>query len=65
MRGAGLLMVRGRVAGTWIRTTSARRVDVVNDATPRVTASLRRGVDLEAAAFGRFLSREAVVTFTA
>ena len=65
MRGAGLLMVRGRLAGTWSRTSSARRVDIVIDATPTLTGSLHRAIDLEAAAFGRFLSREAVVTFTA
>jgi len=65
MRGAGLLMVRGRLAGTWTRTVAARRVDITVTATPRVTVALRRGIEREAAAFGRFVDREAVLTFAA
>jgi hypothetical protein len=61
MRGAGLLLVDGRLAGRWSRTVSARRVVVEVVSTPRVTAVLLRGLEREAAAFGRFLDREAEV----
>ncbi|MCL3820087.1 winged helix DNA-binding domain-containing protein [Aeromicrobium wangtongii] len=62
-RGTGLLAVRGRLAGTWTRSVSARRVEVRID-TPPPAATVRRAIDQQAADFARFLSREPVVTFT-
>lgn len=58
MRGSGLLMVRGRLAGTWTRTVTARTVRI--DVTPsaHVTKSTLRAIEQEAAAFGRFVDRE-------
>jgi hypothetical protein len=59
MRATGLLFVAGRLAGSWTRTVSARTVAIdVRPAVP-VTASVRRGVQAEADAFGRFVGREA------
>ena len=58
MRGAGLLMVGGRLSGRWARTVTAKTVRIVVDRAPRPTASVRRALDEEAAAFGRFLGRE-------
>lgn len=64
MRGAGLLIIEGRLAGRWTRTVSARRVVIEVSATPRITRSVRRGLDAEAQAFGRFVRRtpELVIT---
>ncbi|MET1037537.1 MAG: winged helix DNA-binding domain-containing protein, partial [Aeromicrobium sp.] len=61
LRGTGLLMVHGRLAGLWGRTITARRVTVEIAAAPRLTAPLRRALDDEAAAYGRFLERDAEV----
>ncbi|MFC5678051.1 winged helix DNA-binding domain-containing protein [Aeromicrobium endophyticum] len=58
MRAAGLLFVAGRLAGSWTRTLAARTVAIdVRSAAP-TTASLRRGLQAEADAFGRFVERE-------
>jgi hypothetical protein len=58
MRGSGLLMIDGRLCGTWTRTITARTVKIVVDRAPRLTGSVRRALDDEAAAFGRFVGRE-------
>ena len=58
MRGSGLLMIDGRLSGTWTRAITARSVRIVVDRAPRITASIRRALDHEAAAFGRFVERE-------
>ncbi|KQV73746.1 hypothetical protein ASC61_01240 [Aeromicrobium sp. Root344] len=58
MRGAGLLMLDGRLSGRWTRTVTAKTVRIVVDQAPRITAVARRALDAEAAAFGRFLGRE-------
>lgn len=58
MRGAGLLLIDGRLAGRWSRAVGARRVAIAVESTPRVTAPLRRALEAESAAFGRFLGRE-------
>ncbi|MRJ76710.1 hypothetical protein GEV29_09190 [Aeromicrobium sp. SMF47] len=62
MRGTGLLMVDGLLAGTWTRKQSARAVDVVVRASGSVSSTTRRAVEAETALFGRFLGREARVT---
>jgi hypothetical protein len=61
MRATGLVFVRGRLAGSWTRTLSARTVAIDVRTAARATASLRRGVQAEADAFGRFVGREARV----
>lgn len=61
-RGTGLLVVRGRLVGTWTRAATARVVQI-HIAVPSPAADLRGAIDEEAAAFGRFLSREPVVIF--
>ena len=59
MRATGLLFVDGRLAGSWTRTLATRRVTVaVRPAVP-MTPRLRRALDEEAAAFGRFVGLEA------
>lgn len=58
MRGAGLLMVDGRLAGLWSRTIQAATVTIDITTTHRLTASLRRAIDEEAARFGAFLERD-------
>jgi len=64
MRGAGLVMVRGRLAGTWSRAVTAREVAVSVDVVPRLTRAVRAGIEREADAFGRFLSRDVTLTIT-
>jgi hypothetical protein len=59
MRATGLLFVDGRLAGSWTRSISSRRVVVEVGTDRRVTAVLRRALQDEADAFGRFLGREA------
>lgn len=58
MRGSGLLMIDGRLAGRWSRTVSATRVVIEIDRAPRLSGALRQHLDAEAAAFGRFVGRE-------
>lgn len=58
MRGSGLLMVRGRLAGTWTRTVAARTVRIDVTSSTHVTKSTLRAIEQEAAAFGRFVDRE-------
>ncbi|AWB92975.1 winged helix DNA-binding domain-containing protein [Aeromicrobium chenweiae] len=48
MRGSGLLMLDGRLAGTWTRTVSARAVDVVVEAAG-LDGATQRSVEAEAA----------------
>ncbi|MEV7397097.1 winged helix DNA-binding domain-containing protein [Aeromicrobium sp. NPDC092404] len=62
MRGAGLLMIDGLLCARWSRTVSARTVTIVVDRAPRLTAAVRRALEAEAAAFGRFLNREPQLT---
>ncbi|MET0929422.1 MAG: winged helix DNA-binding domain-containing protein [Aeromicrobium sp.] len=61
MRASGLLVVDGRLAGRWSRSITADRVDITVDRAPRLTVALRRHLEAEAADFGRFVGREAVV----
>lgn len=62
MRGTGLLMVDGRLAGLWTRTMTATTVVIDITTSHRLTAPLRRAIDDEAARFGAFVEREADVT---
>lgn len=63
MRGAGLLMIDGRLAGLWNRSISASRVAIDITTSYRLAAPLRRAIDDEAARFGAFLDREPDVRF--
>ncbi|GAA3512260.1 winged helix DNA-binding domain-containing protein [Aeromicrobium panaciterrae] len=58
MRSMGLLLVGGRLAGTWTRTIKSKTVDIVVDSSPRVTPPIRRALEAEAAAFGQFVERQ-------
>lgn len=58
MRGTGLLMVDGRLAGLWTRTMTATTVVIDITTSHRLTAPLRRAINDEAARFGAFLDRE-------
>lgn len=58
MRGSGLLMVDGRLSGRWTRTITAKKVTITVDKARRLTGPVRRGLDAEAAAFGRFVDRD-------
>ncbi|MEJ7635189.1 winged helix DNA-binding domain-containing protein [Aeromicrobium sp.] len=58
MRGSGLLMIDGRLSGTWTRTITAKTVDIVVSRARQLSATVRRRLDDEAAAFGRFVERE-------
>lgn len=58
MRATGLVFVAGRLSGSWTRTLTARAVTIDVRSTTRVTASLRRDLQTEADAFGRFVGRE-------
>jgi hypothetical protein len=55
MRGSGLLMIDGRLAGRWARTISATRVVIDIDRAAPLSAVLRRHLEAEAEAFGHFL----------
>lgn len=58
MRGSGLLMIDGRLSGRWSRTITAKKVTVSVDRAPRLTGAVRRALDAEVAAFGRFVGRD-------
>ncbi len=58
MRNAGLLVVHGQLAGTWTRTIKAATVEVAVQSSPRVTPTIRRAIEAETAAFGKFVDRE-------
>jgi hypothetical protein len=58
MRATGLVFVAGRLAGSWTRNVSATGVTIDVRLHVRVTASLRRGLEAECEAFGRFVGRE-------
>ena len=63
-RGGGLLMLDGRLGGTWKRTVKATTVDITVCTTTHITEALRRGIEAEADSFGLFLSREPVLDLT-
>jgi hypothetical protein len=57
MRGSGLLMLDGRLAGTWNRAIKAAKVEIEVAPSPVLTAAMRRALEEESAAFGRFVGR--------
>jgi hypothetical protein len=62
MRGSGLLMIDGRLAGLWGRSITRAKVAIDVTTSHRLTASLRHSIACEADRFGAFVEREAVVT---
>ncbi len=63
MRSTGLLAIDGRLAGTWTRTVKSRTVDITVRPSPRVTPVVRRAIEAEADAFGRFVGRDPQLQF--
>lgn len=57
MRSMGLLAVEGRLAGLWTRTIKSKTVAINVTCSPQVTPSIRRAIEAEAEAFGRFVER--------
>ncbi|AXT85588.1 hypothetical protein C6I20_10545 [Aeromicrobium sp. A1-2] len=64
MRGGGLLMIDGRLAGTWTRTISTTAVEIVIDRAAPMGSATRAALDAEAATFGRFVDREPRLVLT-
>ncbi len=64
MRGAGVLVVAGQLAGMWTRTISSRSVAITVRCSPRVTPAIKGAIEAEAAAFGHFLQREPKLQIT-
>jgi hypothetical protein len=58
MRGSGLLVLDGQLAGSWTRNVKATTVDIEVRSTPRVTSRTRAAFELEAQRYGQFLGRE-------
>jgi hypothetical protein len=58
MRGSGLLVLDGQLAGSWTRSIKSTTVDIEVSSSPRVTVGIRAALELEAQAFGEFLGRE-------
>jgi hypothetical protein len=65
LRGSGLLMLDGRLAGTWTRAIRSTTVDIEVCPSPTLTRPMRRALDAEAAAFGRFVEREPQIRIAA
>lgn len=62
MRGAGLLMVDGRLAGLWARSFAGDTVAIQITTSFRLTRRLRAAIDDEAARFGAFVGCTPTVT---
>ncbi|MEO6605953.1 MAG: winged helix DNA-binding domain-containing protein [Aeromicrobium sp.] len=58
MRSSGLLAIGGQLAGTWTRTIKSKTVDIKVASSPRVTPAIKRALEAEAEAFGRFVERD-------
>ena len=58
MRSTGLLAIGGQLAGSWTRTIKSRTVAITVRCSPRVTPTVRRAINAEGEAFGRFVERD-------
>lgn len=58
MRSSGLLMIGGKLAGTWTRTIKSKTVEINAMPSTGVTPPIRRALEAEAAAFGHFVERD-------
>jgi hypothetical protein len=57
MRSGGLLLVDGRLCGSWSRSLTASSVDVTVRPVERIDRAIEREIESEAALFGRFCGR--------
>ncbi|MDR7086398.1 hypothetical protein J2X11_001237 [Aeromicrobium panaciterrae] len=64
MRSTGLLAIDGQLAGLWTRTIKSKAVTITVRCSPRVTTAIKRALESEAAAFGRFVEREPELQIT-
>jgi hypothetical protein len=64
MRSTGLLAIDGRLAGLWTRTIKSKAVAITVRCSPRVTPAIKRALESEAEAFGRFVEREPQLQIT-
>lgn len=64
MRRAGLLLIDGRLAGTWARTVSATAVDITVSPGRPLSARARRAVEQEAQAYAAFVGRDPALVVT-
>lgn len=60
-RNSGLLLLDGRLAGTWTRKIKTTTVDIDVRSSARITGTYRRAILGEAEAYGRFVQREPVL----
>lgn len=63
MRGTGLLMIDGTLAGTWTRALTTRTITIAVTSSARATRPVRRLIEREAAAFAQFVDRELDLTY--
>lgn len=64
MRGSGLLLLDGALAGRWSRTVTSTAVQVDVVTATSLTGQRREAVECEARAFGAFVGRDAQLTFS-
>lgn len=64
VRSTGLLAIDGHLAGLWTRTIKSKAVAITVRCSPRVTPAIKRALEAEAAAFGRFVEREPELEIT-
>lgn len=64
MRRAGLLLIDGRLAGSWGRSITGSSVQIEVDTSAVLTPRVMRALDREADSFGAFIGREVHLTFT-
>ena len=63
LRAGGLLFLAGRLSGSWRRSLKASEVSITIRSAVPLAASLRRAIEAEAEAFGRFCDRTPAVSF--
>lgn len=64
MRRSGLLLIDGRLAGSWGRTVTASTVEITVESSPALSAAARHALTDEAEAFGKFVNRQPVLIIT-
>lgn len=64
MRGSGLLMLDGRLAGQWTRAIRSTAVEIMVKSSRSLDASTKRALQAEVEAYGRFVGRRPVLDLT-
>ncbi len=64
MRSSGVVTIDGQLAGLWTRTIKSKAVAITVRCSPRVTPAIKRALEAEAEAFGRFVEREPELQIT-